>query len=427
MERFNNELIKGGIGFQQKKQKSGKNISDVQEMNRALVLRTIRDKGECSRVELAKHSGLRQATITNIVGDLIESGIVEESNVIKNKRGRHSIGLRLNKAPYRIIGIRLSNKLIMAGLFDLTGTQHELIVEQINPREGVAVALKTLENVIARQVDMSADARVLAIGIGLPGPFFRVNERVTVMYEFPGWEDVNISAELGKVFNIPIYEEYDAYANAYAEWRFGGHHADSHVLLAIYMQYGMGGGVIKDGDLYHGSAGIAGNIGHITIDYDGKKCKCGNKGCLGNYCSSKALLNDIQQQMENSDIQTSLRRYKTLTLAHIVEACQEGDSFAISMVKRCARFMGYGLINLIYTYNPDTVILSDEFSEFGALYLSEIEEVLSERVLPLIHSKINISFTAIKDDPVLLGVIALVTDWILSEPSQFQLISKRMD
>jgi predicted NBD/HSP70 family sugar kinase len=397
--------------------KTGKNLGDLQAMNRALVLQTLRGK-MCSRSDIAKSTGLQQATITNIINDMIESGIVKETGLIKGLRGRRSIGLIINSEQYRVIGMRLTRKFVLAGLYDIAGTEYQLEKSPIDVKEGVQGAILRMHSTIQTLIERAGGREVLGIGIGLPGPFLKQDGKIAVMAEFPGWEGVSLQEDLENAFHIPVYQEHDAYASALAEWWFGGHRQDARFLLSVSMEQGLGAGLIAEGKLYYGSQGVAGEIGHLSIDYDGLPCTCGNRGCLRNYCTTRALLALIKSQLpQHPDSLLAQSDPDALDLPQIIQAVKAGDAFAQERLRQAARYLGYGIVNTIYAYNPDLIILSEEFSAAGSFYLDAVYEAVQERVLPDLRKNLRIVFSQIKGDSVLMGTVALVIDWLFQNPS----------
>ncbi|MEG2208416.1 MAG: ROK family protein, partial [Clostridia bacterium] len=187
---------------------------------------------------------------------------------------------------------------------------------------------------------------------------------------------------------------------------------------SVRMEQGLGAGVVQNGVIYSGAQGIAGNIGHMSIDYQGIPCECGNVGCLRNYCTAKALVRDVTEELQASDAPSTLRG-AVLTSQSIISAAKAGDALALKHLKRIARYLGFGLVNTIYTYNPDLIILSEEFSQAGDLYLSEIREVFAARLRPAIAERVRLRFSCLEGDVVLIGAITLVIDRIMQSPSRY--------
>ncbi len=396
--------------------KPGKNLSDIQEINRALVLKNLRNNPNCSRSQIARNTGLQQATITKIVNDFIDSGIVIETKLLKNERGRRSIGLALNAEHYMVIGVRLTRSHIYVGLYDIAGKEYNLIRESINISEGAEEAIKRMNRVIHYMLDTAGNEYILGIGVGLPGPFLKEEGIIAVMADFPGWEGYSIRLGLEEEFGKIIYTVHDAYANGLAEWWFGNKREESKILLSVSMEEGLGAGLINNGKIYYGTQGIAGEIGHISIDYQGLPCVCGNRGCLRNYCTKAAVVRQAMEGLEQHP-ESALNRLPDIRLESIVQAALEGDTFSADLIRQAGTFLGYGLINAIYAYNPDMIVLSREFAQAGDLYLNAVKEVLQARLLPIIYNELRIEFSKLTHDPVLMGAVALVTDFIFMNPS----------
>lgn len=396
--------------------KQGKNLSDVQEINRSLVLNTLRENPNCSRSDIARSTGLRQATITKIINDFIEWGIVVETKLIKNERGRRSIGLELNSGHYRIICLRLLRTRIKVGLFDISGREYLSMEEAINISEGSEKAMETMIRVIRQLMDSASGYALLGIGVGLPGPYLRKEGILTMMADFPGWEDHDIQACLEREFGKIVHIMHDALANALAEWWFGGQRFEETALLSISMEEGLGAGLIVDGKIYYGTQGVAGEIGHISIDYNGIPCPCGSRGCLRNYCSDTAVVKKaLFERAKHPD--SVLNLLEAVTLSAIIEAALKGDDFARRLIQNAGTYLGYGLVTTIYTYNPDIIILSRQFYEAGSLFLDAVRQVLDTRLLPSVSRSVRVVFSKIAKDPVLMGMVALVTDSVFMNPT----------
>ncbi len=396
--------------------KQGKNLSDIQEINRALVLKNLRNTPHCSRSQIAHNTGLQQATITKIVNDLIECGIVMETKLLKAERGRRSIGLALNTEHYMVVGVRLIRSHILVGLYDIAGKEYQLIREDIDMSKGALEAVNKMKSAIHRILSGAGDGYILGIGVGLPGPFLKETGVIAVMADFPGWEGYSIRKALEDEFGEIVYTVHDALANGLAEWWFGEKREKSKILLSVSMEDGLGAGLINDGKIYYGTQGIAGEIGHISIDYQGLPCVCGNRGCLRNYCTKAAVVRQAEEGLK-AHPESRLNQLTSIHLQDIIELALKGDTFSISLIEQAGTFLGYGLVNAIYAYNPDLVVLSREFSQAGDLFLNAVKKVLQSRLLPVIYSGLKIEFSALKQDPVLMGVIALVTDYIFMNPS----------
>lgn len=392
---------------------SGKNLEDVQEMNRSLVIRLLHRMKLCSRADLAKKTGLKQATITNIISDLIKYGLVYETGIIEGEKGRRSIGISLNSTEYKVIGIRLARKYISIGLFDIGGTLYEVKEVPIDTVFGPEVAFQKMKDLIKDFITRVNKGTVIGIGLGIPGPFYRSEGRIVLMTEFPGWERILIQDEIQSLFGMPVYVEHDANCGVLAEWWYGPHHRDHVTMIYIAAGQGIGAGVIIDGRLYRGSLGTAGEIGHMSIAYDGSKCQCGNSGCLEMYCSTIVLINEIRKELKNNPDSILNRECSMKTIA---EAIKSGDKLAEKAVFKVAELLGVGLANIVNAYNPDVIIIGDDLIQVGQPLLDIVRKTVKERTLPDINKSLKIELSSFECDPVLIGASALAIERILQNP-----------
>jgi N-acetylglucosamine repressor len=397
-----------------REQKQGINLEDVQEMNRALVIRLLRREKLCSRADLAKMTGLRQATITNIINDFIGWGLVTETGIIDGQKGRRSIGITLNTGAYRVIGIRLTRNYFVVGLFDLFGVQDRAWRETIDISLGSTVVLRAIIDNVRQVMDSSGQYTILAIGAAIPGPYVRSEGKIALMTEYPGWEMVQIEKELASSFPIPVYLEHDAKAGALAQWWLYPRHMDNETMIYVAAGQGIGAGIVIDGRLLRGTLGLAGEIGHMSIEFSGPKCECGNNGCLEHYCSSIALVREVKEGL--IDHPRSLLA-KNQSFPWVVHALAEGDELAHKVVKKAAWYLGMGLVSVINVFNPNTIVIGDEMAKLGDLLLDTVRSTVESHVMPRVYQSLRIELSSSENDPALVGVSMLAVERLLHKPS----------
>ena len=394
--------------------KKGANLENIQEMNRSLVLRLIQRLNICSRATIAKETGLKQATITNIVNDLIGWGLLKETGIIDGEKGRRSIDVTLSSEKYKVIGLRLTRNYYSTAIFDLSGDYSHIKTEPINIMDGSKSALENIERSISEIIKKSPQYKIVGLGMAIPGPFFKSEGRIGLMSEFPGWEDINLEEEIKSIFKFPVYLEHDANAGALAEWLARPHYNMPGTMIYIAAGQGIGAGIIIDGKLFRGSQGIAGEIGHTSIDYNGLQCSCGFKGCLEQYCSTISLVKDARSGLgKNPESILSIK----CDLESIIKAVGENDKYAVSMFEKTAGFLAIGIVNIINTFNPDLIIIGDELSRFNSKLLEFLKEKMKKMVLAPIFNNISLELSNFKSDPALIGAGDLVIDNILHRPS----------
>lgn len=395
----------------------GVNQDTLQELNRTLVLRLLKKKGVCSRADLARMTNLRPATISNIINEFQALGIVKEEGVINEGRGRNAIGVSFT-LEYKIIGVRISRRFFLTGLFDLNGNVLASNRTMILSSETPDMVFAKIQEEIKFLMEECTTGKVLAIGCAIPGPFFRKEGRVGLMSGFmlSDWKHIRIKEELEEKFNIPVYLEHDANVGALAYyWDMDVEKDKSLVYLAAGQ--GIGAGIVNDGKLLIGALGTAGEIGHMSIDYNGIFCECGNRGCLEKYGSSIALTKIINRKIEEGNY-SSLS--KGCNFNEISLAVKKGDHLAVSEYKKACDTIAVGIVNICYMVNPNIIVIGDEMANVvPEILLKSIEEIAKPRVLSEIWENMNVVIRNEDDSQILLGASIVAVEEIIKKPSEF--------
>ncbi|MEI0561058.1 ROK family transcriptional regulator [Brachyspira pilosicoli] len=393
------------------KLKQSINYNDMQEMNRYLIIKLLMQLGICSRIELSRLSGLKQATITNIINDFIKIGLVSEIGPKNGIKGRRSIAISLNSDNYKFIGVRLTRRYITVGLFDIAGKSYLVREYKFNVNDGVNNTLKIIETSVHGILNEYSNDNIIAIGISLPGPFIRTTGIITVN-EFPGWEQVLVEDYFNNIFHIPVFLEHDAKAGVMACWYMNKYNNVNKTLAYVIAGHGIGVGVIVDGKLLRGSTGTFGEIGHTSIDFNGPLCACGSRGCLENYCSTIALSRRIKNALELG-VKSSLNI--DFTFSDIVEAYKNKDDLTVKEVNKNIEYFSVGIVNLVNMVNPDVIIIGDEMVNFGDDFLNILKSNVSKKIIPDLYNNLDIRLGNFADDEVLIGASIVAIEAILRE------------
>lgn len=397
------------------------NNSNLTEMNRSAVVKILQQQEVCSRAYIAKETGLTQAAITKIVAALIDMGIVSEVGVlVGSNNNRRSIGIKLNADKHQIIGVKFARQMFAVGVFDISGkvytqTKTKYSVEE-DPKVVIAMMKKQIHEVLKQYQD------VVSIGLAVPGPYLRDEGRIAVVTQMTAWHSINFLEEFREEeFNKPVFIEHDANAGALAEWLFGEHDHPIHSLAYFLVGDGVGSGIIEHGNLLVGTQGTASETGHISVDVHGPLCECGNYGCLEMYCSAPAIFRKMQEQMPECLSRENLQNSDACDI--LFKAARSGDSKALQIVQATAEYIGYGCVTLINAYNPDIIVIGDVVSQGGDLLLPIIQDVVRQRVIPELHTRVSIKMSNLKVDPTLYGAAATATNKVLQLPTRFSPVS----
>lgn len=353
----------------------GQNQESIQSTNRALVLELIHKSNICSRAYLAKNSGLQPATVTYIVNNLINLGVIEESGVIQGEKGRRSIGVSISSSGYCVLAIRLTRVGYLVALFNLKG---EKIAEKAFSNRDKNRPNGSIEELTKNTIefaDLNSSYRILAISIAVPGPFNSVKEEIVLMTGAEVWNLKLIREKLEKHFKLPLIMIHDANAGALCQYWTNNELLSKGTCVYVSVGQGVGCGVLVDGEVLEGNLGFAGEIGHMSINYQGYKCACGNKGCLERYTSSAAFTSIINEKSKLS-----------LSFSQIVDAIHNGNKDFFKEYIACCKYLGQGAVNIINCYNPSVLIFGDEMTKIDPdVLLENVKAEVAEKTLPQIN------------------------------------------
>ena len=388
--------------------------ASVAEANRSRILRHLYHHGISSRAQIAKAVGLTPAAITKITAQLIEVGLIDETGDIEGAKNRRSIGLKLDASRFHIIGVKFARSLVQIGIFDLAGQ---------------TIKLDTLPNVYEHTIDetiasihkriktlLGKDGSIVAIGMAVPGPYLRNAGRTAVVSSMQGWRRINFIEEFAHAFRVPVFIEQDARAGALANYLLSpGNRTDN---LAYYLiGEGVGLGVIDNGRIINGALGVASEIGHVSIDMNGRPCDCGNVGCLERYCSAPAIHAMLVE--EGTLVPGAADMEHAEACRRLFLLAQEGNAQARAMVRTIGRYVGYGCLIIFNAFNPERIVIGDIISEAGQALLDEIERVVEQRAIGAIAETTTITLSTMPTDATVLGAAAVATTRFLDHPSQF--------
>lgn len=403
----------------------GTNSKLSKMQNQSLVLNLIQQKGSISRKEIAELTDLTPATITNITTTLINQGlIIEAGKDSKTKKsGRKPILLEINNEKYKILSIYIGRQMIQGGVSNLSGTllyKKEIRKNIIN--QGKEVFEKELIDFIEFLIlenNLNKD-QILGIGVSAPGP---INNQTGVFLQFSDnsrmnmgpvpfdWREIPVKEIIQNKFQLKVFADNEANVLALAERWFGaGIGIENFVTYSIGI--GVGSGVIIEGMLYRGEDDVVSEIGHITIDYNGKECICGNIGCLEHYASFETMVRKYYE-ITNSEKLNLLdqKDYNILSdIEDIFTKAQTGDSTAVDVIKEITGFLSIGAISLANIYSPELIILSgnDGGDINFNIFVEPIQKSLKKRAFSVIADKVEVSSSTLGKFNHLYGGVALV-------------------
>jgi glucokinase len=296
-----------------------------------------------------------------------------------------------------IIGVDLGGTKISAGAVSLDGSRvagvRSIPTQAELGEEGVVDRIySAIEGVIVDAINETGVTRqdFAGIGIGAPGPLDR-DRGIVVVAPNLGWKDFPLRDRITSRFGLPATLDNDANCATVGEWWLGAARGGRNV-IGITIGTGIGGGLIINGQLYHGASDVAGEIGHTTIDVNGRHCKCGNYGCLEAYASGPAIATRAREALGREDTASLLPalvdgQLDKITAELVYDAAKKGDGLANEIVRDTARYLGAGIASLLNTINPDVVVIAGGVTRAGeALFAPLRTEVRRRAFAPAVKA-----------------------------------------
>lgn len=398
--------------------KNGKNLDDLQDLNRSSIIRHLAMHEGCSRVDLAKTTGLKQASITKIMRALVENGVVAETGFTEGLKGRRSIGLSLNYSKYLVVGVKIAWERLSLGVFDLRGRVYGDIfscsfdhLDVANAENAVALIAQTIDKF------RKEHPNIVAVGVAVPGPFHREEGSVYVTED--GREGRVYFPFLKKIRErvpLPVVMDHDANAGALGYWWFRTNCDTGMALLYLLASEGIGGGVVSKGQIFTGQRGHSSEMGHMKVEFGGRKCVCGGYGCLDAYASSIAVEGQAWGLLAEYP-RSALAGKSRIGIGDIFAAMRGGDELAVRLVRDAGAHMGAGFVSLIPIFDPDLIVIGDLMAGGGDVLLEGIDDALGRYLSPF-YKKPRIVLTDPGDDLVLLGSATIAIDYAYNHPTE---------
>jgi len=264
--------------------------------------------------------------------------------------------------------------------------------------------------VIGRMVDSARAANganvIVAAGISAPGPADLGRGIITTPPNLPGWHDVPLAHAIGDQLGVPAWVENDANAAALAEHRLGAGRGFQHMIL-VTLGTGIGGGLILDGRIYHGASGAGGEIGHMQLEPEGRRCGCGRRGCLEAMASGSALDEaavDLAEAHPGGLIARLAQREGVEPDARILHlAAEASNAGADAAIRKAGRYLGAGLTNLVDVFNPQVIVIGGSLRKLGARYLDTARAVVKAEAFPQSYADVQIVEAELGDEAPAIG------------------------
>jgi glucokinase-like ROK family protein len=382
------------------------------------LLRLLRDTGALSRAELADRLEIPRPRLLTELDALLATDLVREAGPAASRGGRRSTLVQLNP-DLRFAAVDLGASSIDVEITDGRLEPLAAYSEPADIRSGPKVILHRLNEILAKFKVDSAYQRLHAIGIGVPGPVsFRDGVPVSPPI-MPGWDRYPVRELLGRDHACPVVVDNDVNIMAMGE-RYGGvaHSVDN--LLFVKIGTGIGCGIYLHGEVYRGTDGCAGDIGHIQVDSHGPVCSCGNVGCLEALFGGAALARSATAAARSGASPALAERLAatgTVTARDVAEGVAEGDVTCIGLVRDGGRRVGTVLAGLVSFINPSMIVIGGGLAGLGHILLAEIRSVVYRRSLPLATGNLPVVLSELGPRAGVVGAAVLASELAYGQPS----------
>lgn len=376
--------------------------------NTQLVMRTIHSSGPISRADVARATDLTPPTISEVVYDLIEIGLVEEIGLAPSSGGRRAILLRLVDDARQLIGIDLSRREFRGALANLRGQISHRIELPLGERDGEAALALVYELIDA--LIPAASKPLLGIGIGAPGLVDSANGILRQSVNL-NWRYIPFRSLLENRYGLPVYMANDCQLAALEAYTFQDHRESPMPLVVINVGWGVGAGIVLHGELMHGDPVGAGEIGHVVVEEGGALCACGNHGCLETVASTRAIVARAQAILE-ANPESTLNHFaegsQGLTLEGISAGFQAGNEDIRNVIRNAGRALGIAASYLVGVLGSCRIMIGGSGDLLGPFLLDAMQEELAKRTLPALARGTELGIVETGSDMVILGASAMV-------------------
>jgi predicted NBD/HSP70 family sugar kinase len=384
---------------------------DIRVANRFEVLRHIIAAGTVSRQEIAAETGLSLATASNLVGELLQVGLLDEVGFRDSGGGRPRGLVAVRRSGGLLAGVDVAETYVHVELFDaglavLASVEEPLHPEENRPDQVVAHIVSTVRSVVGQSY-----GQLLGAGVSVPGQVDR-DGGVSVFAPNWAWHDVPLRDQLAASLAVPLYLDNPLRAGVLAELWFGAGRGRDDVAV-LTLGTGVGAGLAFHGQLYRGATNSAGEWGHTTLVMDGRPCRCGSRGCLEAYVGAPGIMAQLHELAPGSPLLHP--DDQTATIDALATAYRRGDPTATAVVASTARYLAVAIADLINMANPEVVVLSSWVAaKLGEPLLEQVRPLLAEHALsrPLAHTEITLC--QIDGNPVSLGAATFALEGYLA-------------
>lgn len=401
-----------------------KTTVDLRKKNTLMTLRTIMEIGSITKVDVAEKTGLTLMTVNTIMNNLLKKNVISDCGIADSNSGRKATLYNINPMAYYIIGVNIGIDAVSLAVSDLSLNTKDVLTFEIHdnsPKKVINLIQLSISKLI--EDNMLKTECILGLGITIPGPVNDVSGIIQSLPNLKGWDNLPLREFFEEKFGIPVFIEKDTYASVlYLKRKLGISYEN---VVSLTIKGGIGTGILLGGSLYRGENGIAGEMGHVSVDSDGPRCNCGDFGCLEVYASDFAIVKEVTKSIKSGETSSVISRndfnIDSLNMDMIIKAAADGDRLCLDTVFKAARYIGIAVSNALKFYDPGYFVINSRWIKEIDGVSTVIGDIVKEKCTIVQRDRINIIYIH-EEDAYLKGALMLVGEHVLENTVNNRLI-----
>jgi predicted NBD/HSP70 family sugar kinase len=385
----------------------GTTVRDVRRANRASLLTDLFHGGRQSRQQLGDTTALSQASVSNLIAEMLDEGLVEEAGLVGSDGGRPRALLRVAPGYGYVVGADVGETRVLVELYDLAMSRLGMATYRLADGNDTAeVVARLIEGLAAVAAEAGVGTgEVLGYGVGVAGVVDQSGGDAVVYAQTTGWDGVRLGEMLRAGTDVPVYVENGAKTVGQAEMWFGAGRGARHAVI-VMVGRGVGAAVVMDGRSYRGAHSNAGEWGHTTLVYDGDPCRCGARGCLEAYIGSDTVNRRLADALG--------RDFDPALLKRLLAGPVEGPAAAV--IEQTVGYLGAGIAGLINLFSPERIVVGGPAGlALGERFLPDIRAAAARYALKQPYSRTRIDIGQLGPDAVAMGAATLPIARLLAD------------
>ncbi len=387
-------------------------VEQKKYVKRVKIIKLLYMEGPQTTAVLCKRLRISAPNMIVFLNEMVYNKVIEKKGQGKSRGGRKPDLYGVVPDCFYVMGVEMGIFKTRIALFNANNERiseiEEYSIELNNKEDTLELIVETVKAFINHS---GIDKRkLLGIGFSMPG---LVDSALGINYTYLNYDEQSIVELLEAKIGCPVYIENDAKAIALAEFRLGCA-KDKKNVLVLFLEWGIGLGMILDGKLYRGSCGFVGEFSHIPMVDNGRLCRCGKLGCVETVASGITVLElaekGVAERKTSIELDENHMHHKTLGLDKVIKAALKGDQYAIKILNETGKNLGKGISVLIQLFNPELIVLSGKLSESGDLITGPIQQGINAHAMKQISEKTNIVITELGSGIGMLGALAVIIE-----------------